>query len=1017
MFNVTRNDSQVTVDSITKESYISPGAQWAVLSLHKPEFFTINKTTGAVHNMPSAEQTLSSINLELQSSAVNDERKETMLAALQATSEATAIAISVLSIQAAYEDAATQASSAFAREQLIKGLTNQQTNIQITQTRVKAINPKSYISWMFGSSTPQKSSAISRETISFDENSDTISIPAHLMESIIKLNDYKQKSDVTLAANLLFKQCFIAQQQHRGDFIAINPRNPLSAENYIYNNFPNIYVKYNNTYPICEKVQALGLNARVPLLHIRQAIQTALSIANQKSASNLGSFLPQYLTSYLDGVVSELMKYDNHMSELCKNPAYGATPTDIAQSTQWSTMSKVAAGLAVVGTLAAAYYFQNEIGEAGQKTYNQAAETTNWLTGKTVQLEKDKAAAEKLAVEKAAADQKVVDDQKAIAARIVQEKEAARIAQEKEAERIAAKNETDRNDENARRSEQAKLAEKKELSAEQEKAIQEFVENPVTFTEENIVPLVKAVGIPAAESIKENAPIVAKAIKENTAPVIKSIKENAPIVAEIIKDNAIFAKDVAVGLSTNTKQGPEQKQETVMQQKIIITPAPIKTKEQILKEKALATAESLKQSASNAKEKLAEFVGYETEKMKNEKEAKQSALSPQEKAAASKEADKPKRIFGATGLAMSIEPGMEEFTQESQKSTDQAAIDAEKMRQEYSLLKTGAALIGKDYQSQAKKAASELETTKVKTLETTIDADSVQEKLNIAAKEKNDLENKINQNKNKLDRLKKLAEAKNSGRGMLDFTSKSPEEDKEIAKLFYETEALNYKQQFAERTANELKIQADAKIKAVEQAKEALEEAKKNEYEKRRLAIIAADVEKKIKKEKETEKEKKIKEAKKEVEKQDEKLQAAQRQEIIDTGIKKIQKTLNPMNIEYTGKGLNAYNQEMENENDVSYVSQLEDYDIAMDQYNPYDYFATKPKYPMNPNELTAQQKIEAKKDKERAQQASFFNSIYNSVTGTNPTDGKSVMTPAISTNQKADDAQQSHDDYGLDYN
>lgn len=959
MFNVPVNNSQVTVDSITKESYISPGAQWAVLSINKPEFFVINKTTGAVHNMPSAVQILSSINLELGSSAtINDERKEIMQAALQAMSEATGIALFVLSIQAAYEDATTQASAAFTRDQLIQGLNQQKANIQITQSRVNAINPKSYVSWMFGSSTPSKakSSTNNRMSVSFDENSDTISIPAALMESIIQSNDYKQKSDVTIAANLLFKQCFIAQQQHRADAIPLNVTKPLSAENYIYNNFPNIYVKYNNKYPICEKAQALGVNARVPLLHIRQAIQTALSIANQKSASNFGSFLPQYLTSYLDGVVSELMKYDNHLSELCKNPGYGATPTDIAKSTEWSTMSKVAGGLAVVGTLAAAYYFRNEIGDAGQKSYDQTAQTASWLTGKTAQLEKDKATAEKLAVDteklaiaKAAADQKVIDDKKMITAQLVAEES-----------RLIAKNEADRLDENARRSNEAKLAEKTELSPEQEKAIEEFVENPVTFTKENVIPLVNAVGGPAVEAIKINAPIIAEQIKENAAPVIKSIKENAPIVAEQIKENATFAKDVAVALSTNPEQGPAPQPENM------ITPAPIKTKEQIHKDQVSATAESLKksaaklgESANNAKEKLAGWVGYETEKAKKDKADAAAKQTPQEKAAAAAEAAKPKRVFGAAGLTTAIdestEHGAEEYRQEIENSTNQALIDKAKMKKSYYPISA------KTYKTNEINALNAEETMKSQALEAEKQSKSAkellkieQEKLEIATNNKKNLDAKIKREEIKLAAFENIAEIKNTGRTWDEyFAGKKPSEQIEANKTREDLETLRRNQQFTDsnfhtqtNNVSEKQIEATTAKEKATKAQSNVNIASEAAFQAKRLALLAKEVEDEKIADKINENKANLIKNQRIIANANAEAKPSISNELRDR-YQQIQKKLNPENLEFTGKGLNAYNKEMEDENDVSHVGQLENYDIEMDKYNPYNPLAKKPEYPM----------------------------------------------------------------------
>jgi hypothetical protein len=380
MMNSSYNNSQVTVDSITNESYVSPEMQWTILSLKKPNFMIINKTTGAVQNIPTVGEILTIINKQLFSpSSINDEHKESLKNVLHVMLEATHIASSTVSIKMAYQEAD------FAnRNDLLTSLNAQKVAIQTTLNKVKAIN-QSYSSWMFGSGGPSKAQkllAINPTQISFDNYATTISIPAHVMPSIIQLNDYKQQPDATLAANLLFKQCFIAQQQHGPNPIALNLNNPFGAANYIYNNFPKIYIKYSNSYPICDDILTLDFSQRrARLLQIRQAVQTALSIANKKSGANTGF---QYLTSLFDGVVSELMRYDTYLGILCKNPNYGATADDMAQSGEWSTMSKVAAGIIVVGgALAVAHYVDpkilpnayNATSGALQSSYSTAAGT------------------------------------------------------------------------------------------------------------------------------------------------------------------------------------------------------------------------------------------------------------------------------------------------------------------------------------------------------------------------------------------------------------------------------------------------------------------------------------------------------------------------------------------------------------------------------------------------------------------------------------------------------------------
>ena len=342
---------QQLANELTQESYISPDMQWAVLSLNNPENMVINATTGVVQNIPTVNEMLITIALKLspamndsKTNPFNDAQKEPLLKALYAMLEATEIASTFIAIKSGYQEA-----QFINRQDLIQDLQAQKAAIQTIINKINTIN-QSYSSWIFGASGPSKTVKLANlnlQPIHFNPQTPTIIIPANFIPSIIQLQDYKQQSNATAAANLLFKQCFIAHQQHQANPIPLNGIQQLNAESYVYQGLLDIYK--NESYPICEDILKLNKHLRrARLLEIRQAIQTALFVANKKSSFNIGS---QYLTSFFDGVVSELMKYDAHLATLCKNPQYGATNTDIAQSAQWATMSKV---LAVGGVLAVA---------------------------------------------------------------------------------------------------------------------------------------------------------------------------------------------------------------------------------------------------------------------------------------------------------------------------------------------------------------------------------------------------------------------------------------------------------------------------------------------------------------------------------------------------------------------------------------------------------------------------------------------------------------------------------------
>lgn len=380
---------EVTVDSVTEESYITPEMQWAIESLifaiqdiGIPKELAIDSKTGVPVNALPVRDILETISELMSKPAYQTCVKE----GLHAMLEATEIALELVKLKMAYKEEAY-----VGRQDLIVGLNQQKDAIQTNINLLNKINPNnSYYSWIFGSGSTGKSSQSTinnLKPIPFDHKSEYILIPADRMATIIKHNDYKQKSNATDAANLLFQQCFIAQQQFRSpeSIIPINPKNPFVATDYIYATFPKIYNKAYNNYPICNDILKLqDKNARRSrLLQIRQAVQTSLFIANKKSGYNAGNLFPQSVVSYLDGIVAELMRYDAYLNVLCKNPLYGMRPEDMAKADEWSTISKVAAGIIVVaGTAAAAHYaMKNNDPKALQQFYDQASNAMGWFTG------------------------------------------------------------------------------------------------------------------------------------------------------------------------------------------------------------------------------------------------------------------------------------------------------------------------------------------------------------------------------------------------------------------------------------------------------------------------------------------------------------------------------------------------------------------------------------------------------------------------------------------------------------
>lgn len=375
----TKNTTSQTIASrLTNESYISPEMQWEVLSVLPNPAFELNLKTGSIDNLPTPAQLLQIISRKLQSTNASAD-KDAIKNALRTMLEATEIALFVAKIEGTF--ASRQGISPQVYEHVIALLQLQKTSINTLVNQI----PNSYVSWFWGN---DQSSAVAPKLtqeqiiqqgiqtnqwpISFNPSDSTINIPARLVPIIIKNNDYKQKLSPAIAANLLFQECFIAQQHHLkhklgADALNLNLQSPISEDNYIYSSFPDFY-------EICENAKnyavASGLRSTINdfvtaeqaaahtlLLHTRQAVQTALYIANKKSGVNIGYLLPASVVSYLDGIVGQLLQYDAILEKLCQDAQYGATIQDSQQAAQWSTITKIAAGVIVTGATVATLHF------------------------------------------------------------------------------------------------------------------------------------------------------------------------------------------------------------------------------------------------------------------------------------------------------------------------------------------------------------------------------------------------------------------------------------------------------------------------------------------------------------------------------------------------------------------------------------------------------------------------------------------------------------------------------------
>jgi hypothetical protein len=346
---------QKQAQEFIKKSYISPEMQYAVLALVEQSFIIAPKS-GVVQGLPTVEEIMDKIddihqkNFLITDSSVQNlahERMNTVITeALNATLEAINIAIFAASLQAAYQDTKN-----FFDNKINPKLNEQLNNYKkIVETKLQEVTPKgSWATFWFGGFSPVHSK------------------PEDIKQ-IISNNSYKNmKNDLfgKRAANLLFKQCFVAQQYLQESTIDLlksyvhleisDPVNLLATVPDI-DQFCMILDSaaskiINNQAKMAELAEIHQL-----VLRIRQAVQIAIYVANKKSSVNLGYILPASVTSVLDRVMARLLEYDKKLNAMCKDQALGASKDDFYRDQIWTNISYLAAGLAVVGVGAALYY-------------------------------------------------------------------------------------------------------------------------------------------------------------------------------------------------------------------------------------------------------------------------------------------------------------------------------------------------------------------------------------------------------------------------------------------------------------------------------------------------------------------------------------------------------------------------------------------------------------------------------------------------------------------------------------
>lgn len=359
--------NQTLVDNLTKAGYFSPALQYAALKASgRP--FVIDITTGVPQNLPTIDEIINTRIVD------NKIKLEGLYAAL----EATYIAWTTAELDVAYEHIGdyTVAPPGI-KPELTAVFKNQVDKIYQKMneigTNIFSEVAGGLYSMIFGSTADGKASIETPKKI----GDNLYELSDNLIKKIIKNNNYMQQLNSNAAANLLFQQCFIMQQQRPENShvkVGFSSHGELDEYNYIFNNFYTIDAlrdyaeeqikKPDDKNPVKTKKEMHDL-----LLAIRESIQIALYIANKNSSFNKITYyftsyatLYQYnplrpsINGYLDNVVKELLRYDKQLADMCKNSDFGGTAADQRFNQTLSTISSIVGGVVITaGAIGLAY--------------------------------------------------------------------------------------------------------------------------------------------------------------------------------------------------------------------------------------------------------------------------------------------------------------------------------------------------------------------------------------------------------------------------------------------------------------------------------------------------------------------------------------------------------------------------------------------------------------------------------------------------------------------------------------
>jgi hypothetical protein len=341
-------------DQLIKQSYISPGMQWGVLSIFDDPFFDIQTDTLQIGYIPTIDAIVAQTRLATTRQNVNQ-----MMYALYTALQAIDLAIYCGDIEIYYQyfdtlwqSTGLQLPQGWKSLWLSKIVNNKGmepalkdaflAKRSLVQAEINRIKGGSWSAWLSSlTTTPTLTFEQKNQVRTRFQNNKLETTDITIIQRLVRANDYTTilpaagQQPGQAQADLLVAQCFAAQNRPvNRDIINIYEPNAINQETInnqqgslaLYANFPSVEQLIADIQLLQRSIDQRGIVRQIVLtpvqknyirqfiLNLREAINVALLIA-QKNSSYFNYAAGAISNSWADPIVAKLLDYEKHLTD------------------------------------------------------------------------------------------------------------------------------------------------------------------------------------------------------------------------------------------------------------------------------------------------------------------------------------------------------------------------------------------------------------------------------------------------------------------------------------------------------------------------------------------------------------------------------------------------------------------------------------------------------------------------------------------------------------------------------